>query len=230
MSHRINSLFVGAALVVGSSFITATVIGQNQEGDRGMGQEMADDPMMAAWMEYMTPGEPHRAMAAHAGKWNMTAKMWMDPNAPPQVSQNTATMKPIMGGRYMLEHVEGEPGAMMPGVTFKGMNIMGYDNHKKVHTFAWVDNLGTGIFTGEGSANADGTKITYMAEAPDLFNPGQMKPVKSVTEHVSDDKIVFSMYEINESGEWRKNFEGVYTRADANGKTKKRENMKNMNR
>jgi len=158
-----------------------------------MGQEMADDPMMAAWMEYMTPGEPHRAMAAHAGKWNMTAKMWWEPNAPPQVSQNTATMKPIMGGRYMLEHVEGEPGAMMPGVTFKGMNIVGYDNHKKVYTFAWVDNLGTGIFTGEGSANADGTKITYMSEAPDLFNPGQMKPVKSVTEIVSDetDMLIF---------------------------------------
>ena len=73
--------------------------------------------------------------------------------------------------------------------------------------------MGTGIFTGEGSPNADGSVVTYMGEAPDFFNPGKMKPIKSIVRTISDDEIVFEMHEVNETGEWWKSFEGTYHRA-----------------
>ena len=213
MSRRINTLFTATALAAASSFVTAAVINNQQDHANDQGIGFPED-FMANLQAYRTPGRQHKEMAKHAGTWDMTAKMWMDPDAPPQASEYVATMQPIMGGRYMLESVEGKPGDMMPDMTYRGMNIMGYDNHKQVYTYAWFDNMGTGIFTGEGSANADGSVITYMSQAPDLENPGQMKPVKSVTRNVNEDKIIFEMYEIDDDGEWWKNFESVYTRAD----------------
>ena len=70
-----------------------------------------------------------------------------------------------------------------------------------------------------------------MSEAPDLFNPGQMKPVKAVTEHVNDDKIVFEHVRDQRIGRVVEELRGrLHPRGrDADG-MKKRERMKNMNR
>lgn len=208
MSRKINTLFGAAALVAGTAFVTTSVTGQDggMDGMPEMSPEQA--AMMDAWMAYMTPGEEHAEMMRYAGSWTMHTKMWMDPAAPPEEADHLVTVEPIMGGRYLLEHVRGE----ITGMPFTGMNISGYDNHTKTYTFAWVDNFGTGIFTGQGSANADGSVITYMTEKPDFLNPGAMVKSKSVVRHMGLDKMVFEMHDLNESGEWWKSFEGVYTR------------------
>jgi len=213
MSKKINTLFGAMALIAGTSFVTATVVGNGDEKGEHAQPENGDKwaAMEAAWMEYATPGDEHKQLASLVGHWEMKTKMWMDPAAPPTESVNKVTVKPVLGGKYFVEHVHGD----MMGMPFEGMNLMGFDKHRKQYTFAWVDNMGTGIMTGLGSANADGTEITYMSEAPDFFNAGAMMPVKSVTRLIDNDHHTFAMYEMNESGEWQKNFEGHYTRVAA---------------
>ncbi|MBN4060421.1 DUF1579 domain-containing protein [Planctomycetaceae bacterium AH-315-I19] len=232
MSKKINTLLGAAALIAGSSFITAAVVGGGPEkGDHANHGGPDMDAMMGLWMDYMTPGDEHKELARFVGHWEMKTKMRTDPNTPAQESMNKVVVKPVLGGRFFVEHVYGEPDGMMPGRTFEGMNLMGYDKHRKQYTFAWADNMSTGIFTGLGSANADGSVITYMGEAPDLLNPGAMKPVKSVARIIDHDNHEFEMWEINESGDWWKSFEGTYTRIkDGNDMNdmKKMKDMKNM--
>jgi len=176
--------------------------------------------MTEAWMGYMAPGEEHQKMAGFVGYWEMATKWWKDPNAPAGESTNKVTIETIMGGRYLLEHVHGEPDPNMGGMAFEGMSVTGFDNHKKKYVFSWIDNMATGVMHGEGSANHDGSVITYMTEEPDLFNPGQMTPVKSITTIIDHDHHTFEMWKINESGEWWKSFEGTYTRTDTKGAMK----------
>lgn len=217
-SKTINSMFAAGALIAGTAFVTATVTGDHhkQDGMHAMTEGMSPEEaaFMAKWMEYMTPTEHHTELMQYAGHWKMETKMWMDPAAPPETATHRVSVEPILGGRYLLEHVRGE----VNGMPFHGMNVSGYDNHKGVYTFAWVDNMGTGIFTGQGSANGDGSVITYMGEKPDFMNPGAMVPVKSVVKHMGKDKMVFEMHDVSPSGEWWKSFEGVYTRAGGDGK------------
>lgn len=182
--------------------------GAGAGGQPEMSPEMMK--MMQAWGEYMTPGEPHALLARQVGTWHMKSKMRMDPGAPFEESEGTTEIKSIMGGRYFLQHVSG-PGMGGSPVPFEGMNLMGYDNFKKKHFFCWIDNMGTGLFIGEGEASADGKTITYFAEGPDLVT-GKTKKVRGVNRFTSDDAYSFEMYDWTPDGKEYLGFTSEYTR------------------
>ncbi len=208
MISRKFGAVVGGACLVGCGVLIG-VTAQSVIADEHANGAEAD--MMAKWMEYMTPGPQHAEMATYAGKWDMTSKMWMDPNAPPQEMNGACTWEMVMGGRYMVEKVDSPP--MMPGAErFAGMNIVGYDNFTKRYFYAWIDNMGTGIMVGYGESADGGKTVEYLAEAPDPMT-GQMTKSKSIIRHVSHDKVEFEMYAPSPDGGWWKNFEGIYTRA-----------------
>ncbi|RYZ34354.1 MAG: DUF1579 domain-containing protein [Sphingobacteriales bacterium] len=102
---------------------------------------------MKAWMAAMTPGEPHKELAKSDGKWTAEASMWMQEGAPPETSTGTMTNKMVLGGRFQM----GEYKGVMMGGPFEGFSLVGYDNTKKKFVSNWIDNMGTGIMSMEGT-------------------------------------------------------------------------------
>jgi hypothetical protein len=105
-----------------------------------------------------TPGKEHAKLVEGAGTWKAECEMWMAPDAEPMKSTGTSTVKPIMGGRYILVEMKGE----MPGMgPYEGMGIYGYDNVAKEYTSTWLDNFSTGTMRGTGKLSPDGKQLTW---------------------------------------------------------------------
>jgi hypothetical protein len=117
----------------------------------------------AKMVAFATPGENHKLLDYKVGKWNGHVTMWMAPGAPAMESESTSETKWIMGGRYLHDDVHGTFG----GQPFEGLGISGYDNLKKKFVYSWVDNLGTGIMSGEGTYDAAKKVLTSMSTMSD---------------------------------------------------------------
>ncbi len=93
-----------AAVAIVSVVALAMPLTLAQEGEE-MSAEQQE--MMQKWMAFMTPGEPHKMLTERVGNWTFTTKMWMQPGTPPEESSGASTSGMIMGGRYLLDKVEG---------------------------------------------------------------------------------------------------------------------------
>src|SRR2546423_1816414 len=107
---------------------------------------------MEAWMALAKPGKEHAAMKRMEGEFDVEVVMVMQPGAEPMKSSGKQKSVMIMGGRYLHADYTGE----MMGMTFHGASLTGYDNAKKKHFSAWIDDMGTGIMLAEGTASPDG--------------------------------------------------------------------------
>ena len=129
-------------------------------------------------------------------------------------STGKAEFKWILGNRIMVQEAKNNPGpqdAMMGG-PFEGYGMMGYDNVSKKYYGTWADNMGTGIMTSEGTADASGKVFTYESEynCPII---GKEKDVKTVTKFDGDDKMVYQMFDKAPDGKEFQSLEVSYTRA-----------------
>jgi hypothetical protein len=163
--------------------------------------------MMQAWQKYATPGEAHQALKQLAGSWTCSVKMWMAPGAPAQESPATEDAKMIMGDRYVLETVKGSFG----GMPFEGSGVMGYDNLKKKYVGAWIDNMGTGIMTSEGTYDAAKKTFTMESQGMDPMT-GKATKSRAILRIESDAKLVHEMYQKGPGGKEFKAMEITYTR------------------
>ena len=145
--------------------------------------------MMDKMMKAATPGAQHAMLAKMAGEWSCTVKYQMDPAQPWQESQSTATITPLMDGRYIQETDSGQ----MNGMPFTGMGLDGFDNVSGKFVSTWIDNMGTGIMTSVGTPDASGKVITWIGTMND---PVTGKPTKerSVTTVIDDNHHTFEMF------------------------------------
>ena len=169
------------------------------------GQEM-DPQDMETWTKYMTPAEHHQALAEHAGDWKCHAKLWMEPAAPPQVSEGTAKIEMVLGGRYQKIIYD----STFMGMPLNGIGYVGYDNVKKKYSSIWMDNMGTSILVGEGTYNDTAKAIEIKGEMLDPFSGGMVK-YRTLTKTIDKNKIIFEMYMVMEDAEF-KSLELTYTR------------------
>lgn len=187
-----NSRRMLLALVAGCPLAFADpVVAQEPEGQPG--PDMA--AMMEAYTKAGTPGEPHAMLGKMAGQWEGTFTMWMDPSAPPTESAFTSSAELVMGGRFLLESVEGQ----FMGQTFEGAGVLGYNNTTGEYEAAWIDNMGTMIYRYAGAMNDAGELVlesTYEDPAT-----GQVVSMRSIRKMVSDDEIIESGYEIRDGVE-----------------------------
>jgi hypothetical protein len=141
------------------------------------------------WMAYATPGEPHKMLAKMDGAWTGEIKMWMTPDGPPTTTTGLATYKTIMDGRYQ----ESVHKSNMMGQAFEGRSTTAYDNAKKVFVSTWIDNMGTGLMTMEGTWD-DATKtITYKGKMVCPYN-GQECDMREVYKIIDDNTHYMEMY------------------------------------
>ena len=184
--------------------LTGSVIAQSGN-DKTMSPEQA--AMMKKWEEYMTPGEFHSMMAKSNGEWREDIIMWMDPAAPPTKSTSSCTNTMIMGGRYQQSMHKGT----FDGMPFEGMSIMGYDNAKKVFVSSWIDNMGTGIMTMEGTYDAATKTVNSKGKQMDPMT-GKEMDVREVFTIIDDNNHMMAMYMTPAGGKEYKSMEIKFTR------------------
>jgi hypothetical protein len=169
---------------------------------------------MKQMMELAKLNDNHKLLATTAGTWSYTVKVWMDPKANPSESTGTATRKAIMDGRYVSGDYSGKfkmPGAdgKMTEMNFIGMSMDGYDNVKKKFVSGWVDNMGTGIMTLDGTYDAATKTFTYTGDYEAM--PRMKSKVRQLIKFADKDHMSMEYYEDRGQGEM-KSMEITYTR------------------
>jgi hypothetical protein len=158
-------------------------------------------------MTLAQPGPEHQALAKLAGKWDVAAKMWMEPGKPPMESTGSSTMEVILDGRYLRQDYRGE----IMGQPFTGIGIEGFDRVKNAYTSTWLDSMSTGIMNMDGTSSDGGKTITYEGDYSCPMEKRQIQG-RSVTTIVDDDTFTVTMYSTREGSE-AKTMELRYTRA-----------------
>jgi hypothetical protein len=190
-------------VIVAMCVILATgVVWGQDKGKRDEAKAQPDSAQMQAMMQRMmelaTPGPQHKHLARMAGKWTVSTRSWPGgPAAPPTEAQGTSEMKMILGGRFLLEEVKGD----FSGMPFEGMEIEGYDNSKKEHFVFWIDNMGTMMLLGTGSADSTGKVITYQSTYDDPATGEKNKKIKQVVRVINDDELGYEMYDLQPGAE-----------------------------
>lgn len=165
--------------------------------------------MMKAFEKYGTPGKEHKMLGDMAGEWTYTSKMWMQADGQPEESSGTASMKMILGGRWLQHESKGT--AM--GKPFEGMGYTGYDNIKKKYVTIWMDSMSTGLVSGEGTYDAKNKVYHDKGSFTCPITPEKERAYRSEWKILGKNKMVFSMFGAN-PGETKefKNMEMTFTR------------------
>jgi len=147
--------------------------------------------MMEIWKQVSTPGAEHALLAKMAGEWTTSSKVTMGPGMEPQISTGSSKAEMALGNRFL----EFEEHGSMMGSPFEGHGAMGYDNYKKKFWMSWYDDMGTALYTAEGTASADGRMITFLGKMDEPTMDVKGKDVKYVVRWVDDSTRVFEIYD-----------------------------------
>jgi hypothetical protein len=171
--------------------------------DSGAGKP-DEKQMMADMMAMAQPGENHKILEERAGNWTYKVKWWMSPDAPPMESSGTTKTKSVMDGRYIISEHTGKmsmpgPDGKMMDSNFLGMGTEGYDNAKKKYVASWIDNMGTGIMSMEGTYDPATKTITYVGEEQPM--PGVKFKVRQTDKAIDKDHHLMEFFEIHGDAE-----------------------------
>ena len=202
---NIRFVLTAALLALAAGTVQADTSKAKQAG----GKPPAMDPkaMQEMMMKAAAPGPQHELLQKLEGEWDLVVKSSMDPSQPPSETKSSSVVRTLMGGRYSQEESTGE----FEGMPFTGMGITGYDNALGKYVSIWIDNMGTGIMTSKGTADATGRVINWIGESTDPAT-GKPSKMRMVTRFTDDDHHTFEMYAKAPDGKEIKMMEISYTR------------------
>jgi hypothetical protein len=212
--RKCKFLYTAVAVLISTAIASPLLAQDSKESKKNDEKKPDDAQMMAMMMELAKPGENHQRLQEMAGTWSYAVKWWMNPEAAPSESSGTATVKSVMDGRYLVgDHtgkmqMPGQDGKMIDA-EFKGMSVEGYDNARKKFVASWIDNMGTGIMTMEGTYDHDSKTFTYLAEYEMM--PGMKTKMREVIRIKDKDHHTAQFFE-DRGGKEVKTMEITYTR------------------
>ena len=174
-------------------------------------QEMSaqDKKMMDQMTKYGTPGKGHEFLKKYVGDWDVAISTWSKPDAPAQMSKGTMKNQLIFDGRY----VKCDFAGAMSGMSFSGLEVIGYDLFKKMYTTFWIDSMSTAFLTTSGTLDMAGNVLTETGSSPDPMTDGKtMQKFRNVTTFMGDGKYKFEMFMVMPDGKETKGMELVCTR------------------
>jgi len=155
-------------------------------------------------IEAATPGPAHKRLAQRAGSYATSTK-FVGTGAPPD-SKGSATIKPVLEGRFLLEEnagsFEGQPSA--------GMRVLGYNNATKQYEGFWMFTGSTAVMSLAGTSADDG-KTIELAGAFEAA-PGVKQAFRIVSREIDADHFVVEMHAKLADGSEGASFETTYTR------------------
>ncbi len=192
---------IAACCVVGLAIglpLVAQEMGGGDKKQPGGPQDSEMAKAMEQMMKLAAPGEHHRHLAPLAGKWAVAGRFRMSPDQSWETSQSESETEWVLGGRFLLQRVRGEP---MPGMPtpFEGLGMTGYDNAKKKYVTTWADNMGTMLIYAEGTCSQGGKDITYVFDMLDCMTQREIT-VRMVIKIESNDKYVMEWHQPGPDG------------------------------
>jgi hypothetical protein len=175
------------------------------------GQPSPEDmqKMMQQYMKMGAPGPEHQKLALLAGEWTNVSKMWMDPKSEPmETPPGTHKGEMILGGRFVRFTETGD----MMGTPMEGWGLMGFNKLRGEYQMIWIDNSATPMYSAVGKADSTGNVITLMGKVDDPMTGDKDKDVKYIYRFLSDNKIVFEMWDSSAPGQFYKSMETTYTK------------------
>lgn len=142
---------------------------------------------MQEWIEYATPGEPHKYLQTLVGEWKTVSTTYHARLDNPIVSEGTAEIESILGGRYIRQKFRGT----FAGQRLEGIGITGYDNKQQKYVGTWIDSFGTGIMHNVGEYDPEKHVLTEISTGSSPQGPVKMR---LVTKYHSNDRFTMTMY------------------------------------
>ena len=202
-----NYPFTGVLFLIIAALTVGSVHAQESK-EKSTKKMPNQEEMMKKWEASMTPGEPHKKLAAMVGTWDAEVKSWMNgPSGEPTVSAGSSEFTSALGGRFVQETFT----STMMNQPFSGMGYTGYDNFKKKYVGFWIDNMTTSMMSTEGTEDKSGT-LTMWGKMDDPMTGQKDKKFKSVSRFDGPDKMVFDMYDVTTYGDKKPIMEITYTR------------------
>jgi hypothetical protein len=205
---NLRNIFCGIAMA-GVLLIPAEHVFAQDKSKGGEKAPAISQEMMKRWTEAATPGESHKLLDQFVGKWDVSTRMWFEgPGKPPTEGKAAVEIKWILDGRFLQEDAASE----MMGMPHKSIAITGYDNIKKKYVVSYMDNMGTAIFTGEGTIDESGKVMTLFGKFDEPMTGERDKVIKMVTRLIGPDKHTFEIYDLVGTSSEFKSLEMTYVR------------------
>jgi Protein of unknown function (DUF1579) len=151
-----------------------------------------DDAMQKAMEAAAKPGPEHARLAKRAGEWTSKTSMTMGgkplpPEMGPSEASGTATIKTILGGRFIQQD---DSGTMM-GQPFTATRVIGYNNGSKKYEATWMYTMGTGMMMMTGESKDSGKTVEWNASFDNEM--GVKEAIHITTTEIDDDHFTVSM-------------------------------------
>jgi len=151
----------------------------------------------------------HFQLSRLAGEWEGTAKTWFEPDKLGDESPVHGSMRPILGGRFIMHEYKGSLG----GKPLEGIAIYGYHPELGKIQCAWIDSFhnGSAIMFSQGKKDDNSLAMlgSYAYVTPETE---QHWGWRTEIEIVNDDEIKITAWNISPEGEEAKATEALYKR------------------
>jgi hypothetical protein len=203
--RMLTVVLVSGCLAAGTLSAEEKKAGEKKPAEKKPAAAQDEAAMMEAWKAYMTPSEGHKKMEPMIGSWTAKTTSWMAPGAPPMESMGEASMKWILGGRYVQQDFK----STFMNQPFEGIGIFAFDNATKQYVSSWIDSMSTGLMLMKGKEDAKG-KLVQTGAFDDFMTKKPVK-MKSAVTWKDADTMLFEMWSEAE-GKMFKSMEIVYSR------------------
>jgi hypothetical protein len=138
---------------------------------------------------------PHHQLQKLCGSWAGTSRTWFEKDVLADESPVNGTITSILGGRFVLHQYQ----SSLQGKSLEGLAIIGYSFPYERYQTAWVDSfhMGTGIMFSEGDAIPTGHTVLGSYGGGGMPEPWGWR---TTIEHVNDDHIIMTGYNIEPDG------------------------------
>ena len=210
-----HKTLITVAVAGGAMALFAFMPWQDSKGKaKNLPSSSAAMPFTQAEMEAMqkaaTPGAEHAQLQRMAGTWSVQAKCWMKPELPAEEWTGTAEVRPILGGRFVVEDFTG----VMSMGPFHGHGMLGFNNTTKEWEHIWLDDMSTGMIVSRGGS-LEGSGSAALHATFQCPANGEQVSSRLVLKSTTDDERTVDMFTTMPGKPEYLSMSLVYTRSSA---------------